>query len=97
MDNADHAVDFLAVGRQLADRFGRLLDSLRQAGYRALDPSHDILPVAREAVGTLRLVACFPGVFGDVVDSGGHLVDCSCCLVGFALLAEHALADLAHA
>ena len=48
-------------------------------------------------IGVQRLVAGSAGVIGDVLHSRRHLVDRGGGLVGFALLAEHALAHCAHA
>ncbi|KPB46389.1 Unknown protein sequence [Pseudomonas savastanoi pv. phaseolicola] len=36
-------------------------------------------------------------MLGNVMDRGGHLVDCRGYLIGFALLTEHALAHILHA
>ncbi len=51
---------------------------------------------ARVSAG-LRQVAGGAGVLGDVIDRGGHFIDRRGGLIGFALLAEHAVAHLVHA
>ena len=56
-----------------------------------------MLAAAGQAIGGLRQVAGGAGVLGDVVNRGGHFVDRGGGLIGFALLAEHAVAHFVHA
>ncbi|MNQ78199.1 hypothetical protein D3C85_931020 [compost metagenome] len=97
VDDVDHAVDLLAVLGQALDHLGGLLHAGGEPGDGLLDALHHHLSSPGQPVGILRLVAGVRGVLGDVVDGGRHLVDGGGGLVGFALLAEHALAHLAHA
>lgn len=54
-------------------------------------------PWDNPAIDALTRLTGVGGVLGDMEDRGGHLVDRGGGLVGLALLAEHALAYLAHA
>ncbi|KWV85963.1 hypothetical protein PFLmoz3_04386 [Pseudomonas fluorescens] len=97
VDHPDHAVDFLAVFGQFLDHFGGLLYPTGQPGDRTLYPGDHCLAAAGEGVGGLRQVTGGACVLGDVVDGGGHFVDGGGGLVGFALLAQHAVLHLVHA
>jgi hypothetical protein len=79
-----------------ADHFGGLLHAAGKPGNRLLHPA-DHFAAAGQGVGGLRQVAGGAGVLGDVVHGGGHFVDRGGGLIGFALLAEHAVAHVAHA
>ncbi|MNI49244.1 hypothetical protein D3C73_1038450 [compost metagenome] len=97
MDHVDHAVDLLAVLGQALNHLGGLLHACGQPGNRLLHTNHHFLATAGQGVGRLREVAGGAGVLGDVVHGGGHFIDCRGRLVGFALLAEHAVSHLVHA
>ncbi|MNJ52900.1 hypothetical protein D3C77_482640 [compost metagenome] len=97
VNHADHTVDLLAVLGQLANHFGGLLHAAGQSGNRSLHAADHFLAAAGQGVGGLRQVAGGAGMLGDVIDRGRHLVDRGGGLIGFALLAEHAVAHVVHA
>ncbi|RMS05808.1 hypothetical protein ALP75_202682 [Pseudomonas syringae pv. actinidiae] len=97
MDHVDHAVDLLAVFGHALDHFRRLLHTAGKPGNRHLYAIDNALAGDRQRVGGLRLIAGGRGVLGDVMDSGGHFVDRGGHLIGFTLLAEHALTYILHA
>ncbi len=97
VNHADHTVDLLAVGSELLDHLSGLLHTLGQAGNGFLHPPDHPMAVACKAIGVLRQVAGFAGMFGNLMHRRAHLVDRRGCLVGFALLAAHAAMHIVHA
>ncbi|VVO21531.1 hypothetical protein PS708_04252 [Pseudomonas fluorescens] len=68
-----------------------------QAGDRALYPGDHFLAAAGEGIGGLGEIPCGACVLGNVMNRCSHLVDGGGGLVGFTLLAEHAVLYLVHA
>ncbi|MCY1445176.1 hypothetical protein D9M71_616830 [compost metagenome] len=97
MDHIDHAIDLLAVLGQALDHLGGLLHPGGQPGNRSLHAHDHFLAAAGQGVGRLRQVAGGTRMLGNVVDGGGHFIDGRRRLIGFALLAQHAVTHFIHA
>gem|GEM_PF-6667711 len=96
VDDLEHTADFLAMAFQLMDDLGGLLDIVRQARDAAAGEADDLPAAGRLAIGTRRRLGGALRIQGDLLDTGGHLVDRGGDQVGFLLLARGALRAALH-